>query len=156
MIEIYIAIILFIIFIFELYSLDIYNKEDIPIKYSLDDKKAIIIIPLNGFRKNLIVLDDIELSPFYSIEKINNYMMNIKDKFDINQTLIDFEDIFQEEKNIYVDNETNKEKKFVLESINNEITNDIFIEKENISNKDCIEYGLSEDNQDYIVCTKYE
>ena len=156
MIEIYIAIILFIIFIFELYSLDIYNKEDIPIKYSLDDKKAIIIIPLNGFRKNLLLLDDIELSPFYSIEKINNYMMNIKDKFDINQTLIDFEDIFQEEKDIYVYNETNIEKKYFLESINNEITNDIFIEKENISNKDCIEYGLSEDNQDYIVCTKYE
>ena len=156
MIEIYIAIILFIIFIFELYSLDIYNKEDIPIKYSLDDKKAIIIIPLNGFRKNLLLLDDIELSPFYSIEKINNYMMNIKDKFDINQTLIDFEDIFQEEKDIYVYNETNIEKKYFLESINNEITNDILIEKENISNKDCIEYGLSEDNQDYIVCTKYE
>ena len=156
MIEIYIAIILFIIFIFELYSLDIYNKEDIPIKYSLDDKKAIIIIPLNGFRKNLLLLDDIELSPFYSIEKINNYMMNIKDKFDINQTLIDFEDIFQEEKDIYVYNEANIEKKHFLESINNEITNDILIEKENISNKDCIEYGLSEDNQDYIVCTKYE
>ena len=156
MIEIYISIILFVIFFFELYSLDLFHKEDKTIEHSLKNKNSIIIIGLNGFRQNRILLDDIELSPLYSLEKINDYMINIKLGFDINQPLIDVEDIFQEEKDIFVSNETNTEKKIILKSINSEINNDIFIERENISNKDCIEYGLSEDNQDYIICTKYE
>ena len=156
MIEIYISIILLVIFFFELYSLDLFHKEDKTIEHSLKNKNSIIIIGLNGFRQNRILLDDIELSPLYSLEKINDYMINIKDGFDINQPLIDFEDIFQEEKDIFVSNETNTEKKIILKSINSEINNNIFIERENISNKDCIEYGLSEDNQDYIICTKYE
>ena len=156
MIEIYISIILLVIFFFELYSLDLFHKEDKTIEHSLKNKNSIIIIGLNGFRQNRILLDDIELSPLYSQEKINDYMINIKDGFDINQPLIDFEDIFQEEKDIFVSNETNTEKKIILKSINSEINNNIFIERENISNKDCIEYGLSEDNQDYIICTKYE
>ena len=156
MIEIYISIILFVIFFFELYSLDLFHKEDKTIEHSLKNKNSIIIIGLNGFRQNRILLDDIELSPLYSLEKINEYMINIKLGFDINQPLIDVEDIFQEEKDIFVSNETNTEKKIILKSINSEINNNIFIERENISNKDCIEYGLSEDNQDYIICTKYE
>ena len=156
MIEIYISIILFVIFFFKLYSLDLFHKEDKTIEHSLKNKNSIIIIGLNGFRQNRILLYDIELSPLYSLEKINDYMINIKDGFDINQPLIDFEDIFQEEKDIFVSNETNTEKKIILKSINSEINNNIFIERENISNKDCIEYGLSEDNQDYIICTKYE
>ena len=156
MIEIYISIILLVIFFFELYSLDLFHKEDKTIEHSLKNKNSIIIIGLNGFRQNRILLDDIELSPLYSLEKINDYMINIKDGFDINQPLIDVEDIFQEEKDIFVSNETNTEKKIILKSINSEINNNIFIERENISNKDCIEYGLSEDNQDYIICTKYE
>lgn len=156
MIEIYISIILFVIFFFELYSLDLFHKEDKTIEHSLKNKNSIIIIGLNGFRQNRILLDDIELSPLYSLEKINDYMINIKLGFDINQPLIDVEDIFQEEKDIFVSNETNTEKKIILKSINSEINNNIFIERENISNKDCIEYGLSEDNQDYIICTKYE
>ena len=156
MIEIYISIILLVIFFFELYSSDLFHKEDKTIEHSLKNKNSIIIIGLNGFRQNRILLDDIELSPLYGMEKINDYMINIKDGFDINQPLIDVEDIFQEEKDIFVSNETNTEKKIILKSINSEINNNIFIERENISNKDCIEYGLSEDNQDYIICTKYE
>ena len=111
MIEIYISIILFVIFFFELYSLDLFHKEDKTIEHSLKNKNSIIIIGLNGFRQNRILLDDIELSPLYGMEKINDYMINIKDGFDINQPLIDVEDIFQEEKDIFVSNETNTEKK---------------------------------------------
>ena len=165
MFEIYIAIILFIIFIFEIFSIDIFNNKEDPI----ENKKTIIIIPLSGFGENPIILDefldDLELSPFYSVEKINNYMMNNRDIYiskknekrheniedeinDINKPLADFENIFQEENDIYIYNATNNEKKNILKSVKNENNSEII--------KDCVEYGLLEDNQDYIVCTRYE
>ena len=165
MFEIYIAIILFIIFIFEIFSIDIFNNKEDPI----ENKKTIIIIPLSGFGENPIILDefldDLELSPFYSIEKINNYMMNNRDIYiskknekrheniedeinDINKPLADFENIFQEENDIYIYNATNNEKNNILKSVKNENNSEII--------KDCVEYGLLEDNQDYIVCTRYE
>ena len=133
-----------LIFIIELFYLGLFNNEDKSIKYSLDNKKEIVIISLNDLREHQILSDNIDLSHFYNIEKIYD------------QPLIDFEYIFQEEKDIYVYDETKIEKNYYLKNNNDEINNDIFIEKENNNNKDCIEYGLSEDNQDFIVCTKYE
>ena len=102
------------------------------------------------------------------IEKCKDLYMNkiyeedcgeIKDQiFGYNQPLIDFGDIFNEEEfDEKAYNNTLIEENIFQKKNNNENDKD---NKELIlddnDGKDCIEYGLSEENQDLIVCTKYE
>ena len=156
----------------EIYSIGIFNnKEEISIKKITERKKQTLIIPLNKLGKNQIIdeyIDDIELSPIYNTEKINllnednscnkqtknrneKNCGNIHDEiYGIKKPLDDFGDIFQDEKDIYVFNETNADKNNILKEENDEIS-----EKEKFSDKDCVEYELK-DNQDYIICTRYE
>ena len=74
----------------------------------------------------------------------------------LNQALIDFEDIFKEE-NVINENISNyyEIKRIKNKSEVDDNSNNDEILKDNI-NKDCVEYGLSEDNENLIVCTKYE
>ena len=194
MFEIYIVLILFIIFIFVFPSFLPSNEENIEKK--INDKSAIIIIPLNSLGEYSVIddyLDDLELPPFYSTEQINRcyYLINkynsclklkknkiekckdiynkkieeelcenIKNEiFGVNNSLVDFGDIFKEENDINFFNDTKSEGSFSkVNTSNNKSENKSLVieDKSNNNNKDCVEYGLSEDNEDLIVCTKYE
>ena len=90
------------------------------------------------------------------MDKIEKEMCNsIKEQI-FNQSLVDFGDIFQEETDDIFECNSNDywtRKNVKINAIEKD-NNDLILN--NNSNKDCIEYGLSENNEDLIVCTKYE
>ena len=76
--------------------------------------------------------------------------------FEYNQPLIDFEDIFNEEEfDEYANNNTLVNEN-IFKKKNNEIDEKDLILDDDNEGKDCVEYGLSGENQDLIICTKFE
>ena len=199
MLEIYIIIILSIILLIEEFYPFSFKKEENDIEENINNKKAILIIPLSSLEGNSIIeeyldFEDIELTPFYSNEHLNRcyylldkfnscfklkknkigkckdlYLSKIENEmceeikeqvFGYNeQSLVDFGDIFNEEYYIINEHSNNNilvKENFYRKEINNKSDiNDLMMEN-NYSNKDCVEYGLSDDSEEMIICTRYE
>ena len=96
------------------------------------------------------------------LDKIENEMCEeIKEQvFGYNeQSLVDFGDIFNEENYIINENINSNmlaNDNFYRKEINNKSDNNDLMMENNYSNKDCVEYGLSDDSEELIICTRYE
>ena len=184
MLEIYIIIILSIILIIEEFYPFSFSKEENDTEEKINNKKAILIIPLSSLKGNSILeeyldLENMELMDKYNscfklkknkiekckdlyISKIENEMCEeIKEQvFGYNeQSLVDFGDIFNEENYIINENINNNilvNENFYRKEINNQSDNNDLTMENNYNNKDCVEYGLSDDSEEMIICTRYE